>query len=329
MNISVLMDAPLCKTLFSEKVINELEQIGNVTYNNSDTITKDDLIKLVKDADIAITSWGVPTFDKDVLDSCPNLKLIAHAAGSVKSIVSDEMYDRNVKIVSGARALSEGVSDTALGLTICACKNIFALRDGTANGKWIDDYSTVTEMNDITIGVIGCGFAGRRYIQLLNLFNIDVLVYDPVLSEQQAQEIGAVKVELDDIFAKSDVISIHAPELESTYHIINEQTISQMKDDVILINTARGSLIDEAALIKALKNGKFKYVCLDVTDPEPPVADSELRAIKNCIITPHIAGCANNGKLKLGTHSLAEIKRFLANEPLVSEITKEMLSTIA
>ncbi len=329
MNISILMDAPLRKTLFSEKVIKELEQIGKITYNCKDSINKEELIVLVKDADIAITSWGVPTFDEDVLNACPNLKLIAHAAGSVKSIVSDEMYARNIKIVSGARALSEGVSDTALGLTICACKNVFALSKGVSGGKWIDDYMSVTEMNDITVGVIGCGFAGKRYIQLLNAFNIDVLVYDPNLSTQQAEELNATKVELNEIFTNSDVISLHAPELESTYHIINEQSIKLMKDSAILINTARGSLIDENALIKALKEGKFKYVCLDVTDPEPPAIESELRNIENCIITPHIAGCANNGKLKLGTHSLAEIKRFLENKELISEITKEMLSTIA
>ncbi len=329
MKIAILMDAPLRQTLFTKKAIGELSQLGEIVYNESTTIDKASLIELVKGADVAVTSWGVPTFDEDVLDACPDLKLITHAAGSVKSIVSDEMYSRGIKISSGARALSEGVSDTALGLTICACKNIFALSSGTKNGNWIDDYTSVTEMNDITIGVVGAGFAGRRYIELLQAFNLEVLVFDPIMTKEDAQKIGAKKVELDELLKSSDVVSIHAPELESTKNMFNANTLAKMRDNSILINTARGSIIDECALIDALKDGKFKYVCLDVTDPEPPAQDSELRKFENCIITPHIAGCANNGKFKLGTHVVAEIQHFVADEPLIAEITKEMLDTIA
>ena len=131
------------------------------------------------------------------------------------------------------------------------------------------------------------------------------------------------------LLAESDVVSLHAPALDSTRHMINGRALSLMKDRAILINTARGALVDEEALAQALRGGKLKYACLDVTDPEPPAADSPLRGIPNCIMTPHLAGLANNGKLKIGAHVADEIGRFLTGGTLVSEITQAMLATIA
>ena len=131
------------------------------------------------------------------------------------------------------------------------------------------------------------------------------------------------------LLAESDVVSLHAPALDSTRHMINGRALSLMKDRAILINTARGALVDEEALAQALRGGKLKYACLDVTDPEPPAADSPLRGIPNCIMTPHLAGLANNGKLKIGAHVADEIGRFLTGGALVSEITQAMLATIA
>ena len=131
------------------------------------------------------------------------------------------------------------------------------------------------------------------------------------------------------LLAESDVVSLHAPALDSTRHMINGRALSLMKDRAILINTARGALVDEEALAQALRGGKLKYACLDVTDPEPPAADSSLRGIPNCIMTPHLAGLANNGKLKIGAHVADEIGRFLTGGALVSEITQAMLATIA
>ena len=271
----------------------------------------------------------MPQLDKEILDCAPNLRFVAHAAGSVKGIVSDELYARGIRVVSSARILSYGVSETALGLTICACKNVFAFNEEIRNGGWVEDYSVITELFDITVGVVGCGFAGSHYIELLQAFGVNVLAYDPLLDEAAIAAMGAKKADLDTLLAESDVVSLHAPALDSTRHMINGRALSLMKDRAILINTARGALVDEEALAQALRGGKLKYACLDVTDPEPPAADSPLRGIPNCIMTPHLAGLANNGKLKIGAHVADEIGRFLTGGTLVSEITQAMLATIA
>ncbi|MDD2441536.1 MAG: NAD(P)-dependent oxidoreductase, partial [Eubacteriales bacterium] len=141
--------------------------------------------------------------------------------------------------------------------------------------------------------------------------------------------LGAQKADMERILRESDIISLHAPSIPETRHMINADTLAQMKDNVILINTARGSLIDEAALYAHMAAGKIKYACLDVTDPEPPAVDNPLRTLPNCIITPHLAGQANNGLGRIGVHVCEEIMRCLGNEPLATRVTREMLSTMA
>ena len=129
MKIAVLMDAPLRATLLSEKTMARLAEWGEVAVNETDKAEKETVKQIIAGADIAITSWGVPQLDKEILDCAPNLRFVAHAAGSVKGIVSDELYARGIRVVSSARILSYGVSETALGLTICACKNVFAFNE--------------------------------------------------------------------------------------------------------------------------------------------------------------------------------------------------------
>lgn len=329
MKIALLMDGKLRPSIISDKTLAKLKELGEVSVNETDKTEIETIKQIIKNADIAITSWGNTQMTAEILDCAPNLKLVAHAAGSVKGIVSDELYKRNIKIVSCARVLSHGVSETALGLTISAAKNIFNFNEDIKNGGWVDDYSVITELFDIKIGVVGCGFAGAHYIELLQNFDVDIMAYDPFVPAEKIEKLGAQKVDLETIFRESDIISLHAPSIESTHHMINHSTLGMMKDRVILINTARGSLVDENALVEHMNSGKIKYACLDVTDPEPPLPDSPLRKIPNCIMTPHLAGLANNGKRKIGAYAYKEILRLLQGQPLESEITQDMLATIA
>lgn len=329
MKIAILMDAPLCATLFAPADMAALHTIGEISANPADKVEKADVLHLIQDADIAITSWGVPQLDEEILNQAPGLQLVAHAAGSVKSIVSDALYSRGIRVISSAQAMSVGVSDTALGLTIAACKDFFAQNAAMHTGGWIQDYSPVMELCNITVGVIGYGIAGRHYVELLQNFPLNVLVYDPYHSDAEINRPGVRRCGLEELLKSSDVVSIHAPSIPETHHMINTAALDMMKDKAILINTARGSLVDEAALAAAMTGGKLKYACLDVYDPEPPAEDSPLRRIPNCILTPHIAGAVTNGKLRIGTHVLREIRRYLGGEPLVSEVTKDMLSTMA
>jgi len=327
MKIAMLLDQVVCPQVINPKTALKFEALGEVSWNQTRENEIENAKSLLRGATAAVTSWGSPAMTKELLDKAPELKLILHAAGSVKSIVTDEMYDRGIRIVSAAQVLSSGVSETALGLTIASAKNLFALNQETHSGGW--SHTGITELYDITIGIFGFGIAGRHYAELLRPFSVHVIAYDPMVSALAMSELGVEKVSMEDIFARSDILSLHAPQLESTYHVINARTLAAMKDGAILINTARGTLVDETALAAALESGKLKCACLDVTDPEPPRADSPLRRLSNCILTPHLAGQANNGLQKLGDHCYTQLIRFLEGQPLSGEITREMLSTIA
>ena len=326
--IALIMSGGSRNMVISDKSLKRLASIGEVVINNGGT-DKENVKKVIEGATIAITSWGNSELDADILQSCPNLKIVAHAAGSVKPIVSDALWEKGVRVVSSANVLSCGVSETALGFTIAASKNFFALNDNLHAGGWAEGKENIKELYDLTIGVVGGGWAGRHYIELMKAFDVDILLYDPFVSEEKAAEMGVKKADFELLLKESDIVSIHAPSIPETYHMFNANTLALMKKDAVLINTARGSLIDEQALYEHMAAGNLKYACLDVFDPEPPAPDHKLRSLKNCIMTPHLAGQANNGLKKIGQHVCEEIERVLAGERPISEVTKEMLATMA
>ncbi len=324
MKITVAMNSGTREMVFNKKCLDRLNGLGEVVINDGGTDFAS-LQPLVKDTEVLITSWGNEHTDQRYLDVCPNLKLLIHAAGSVKPVVSDELWKKGVRVTSCAGVLSMGVSETALGFTIAASKNFFALNDNIHAGGWAEGKENIRELYDLTVGVIGGGWAGRHYIELLKPFAVDVLLYDPFVTEME----GATVVNLETLLKQSDIVSIHAPEIPATRHMFNAATLPMMKKDAVLINTARGSIIDESALYEHMKAGNLKYACLDVTDPEPPAADNPLRTLKNCIMTPHLAGLANNGLKKIGQHVCEELERFLNDGTLSTEVTEEMLSKMA
>src|SRR5690606_8161349 len=132
-----------------------------------------------------------------------------------------------------------------------------------------EEYAKIKDIHDVTIGIIGASKAGQHLIRLLQHFEVEVLVYDPVLGDAQIQALGAKRVSLEQLMSASDVISIHAPSIPATDKMINAERLGLMQDDAMLINTARGTNIDEQALIEELQTGRIR-ACLDVTEPEPP-----------------------------------------------------------
>jgi phosphoglycerate dehydrogenase-like enzyme len=168
---------------------------------------------------------------------------------------------------------------------------------------------------------------GRHVIKLLRPFGVRVLLYDPYVSAEEASQLGAEKVEMDDLVARADIVSLHAPGKPETYHMLSAERLAMIKDDALLINTARGTLVDEAALVGELAKGRF-FAFLDVTDPEPPAADSPLRQLENVVITPHSAGCIEDCG-RMGEMAVEELRRFFAGEPPLYRVAPDMMTRIA
>ena len=329
MKIALIFSKDMQPNLFNKKTLDRLANLGDVVLHDSADLSDEAIKVTIKDADIAITSWGNHNFTKEVLDEAPNLKLVMHAAGSVKPVVSDEMWKRGIRCCASTEPLGIGVAECALGFAISACKNFYMCSEDIHNGGWGESRPNCRELYDINVGVVSAGFVGRHFIKLMQNFGVNVLVYDPFLSDERAEAIGATKVDFETLLKESDILSIHAPSIPETKHMFNANTLPLMKKDAILINTARGSIVDEEALYNHMAAGNLKYACLDVFEPEPLLPENPLRTLKNCILTPHLAGLTSNGKLRIGAHAADEIERFLKGEKLHCEVTEDMMATIA
>lgn len=318
--------------MFNQKAWDALKAFGEVIHHHGDEpASKDDLLKLLSNADGCITSWGVATLDKEIIKAAPQLQVMAHMGSSVRRFISQAIWDRGIHVTSAGIVLAESVAETTLGFIITGLKNIWPLARHVRNGGWREkpewDRWVPREVYQKNIGVIGASNVGRHLISLLRPFGPNILLYDPFVSQEEAKALGVESYSLEDLLIQSDVVSLHAPANKDTYHLLSKQRLAMMKDDALLINTARGSLIDQEALIVELRKGRF-FAFLDVTDPEPPNPESPLRELENVIVFPHIAGCIENCS-KMGELAVEELRRYFASEPAIYQITPDMLERIA
>lgn len=190
--IALIMTGGSRNMVISDKTVARLKTLGEVVINEGST-GKEDVIKAISGATVAITSWGNTGIDAEILAACPDLKLVCHAAGSVKPIVTDALWKKGVRVVSSACPLGHGVAETALGFTISASKNFYNLNASLHNGGWEEGKDAIGDLFDLTVGVISAGWAGAHYIELLQNFNVDVLLYDPFVSDERAAALGCQK----------------------------------------------------------------------------------------------------------------------------------------
>ena len=287
---------------------------------------------LLADADILVTGWGCPMLTPNVLRAAPNLKLIAHAAGTVKYTVDPTAYAAGIRVTHAAEANAVPVAEFTLAAILFANKRVFELRD-----LYRDDptrRSAYRLMDEPignfrrTVGLVGASRIGRRVAALLAGFDLNVLLYDPFVQPDDPIAQQAELVDLDTLMARSDVVSVHAPSLPSTRGMIGSRQLKLMQDGAAFINTARGALVDEAALIAELQTGRIHAV-IDVTDPEVPSATSPLFNLPNVFLTPHVAGAIGTERARLGLMAVEEIERFVRGEPMLYEIEPELLERLA
>lgn len=286
---------------------------------------------LLPRAEVLLTGWGCRRIDQQVLDHAPSLRLIAHAAGTVKGHVAPVCWERGILVTSASMANALPVAEFTLAAILFANKRVFRLRhryravreqrDWAAEAPRLGNYRK-------TVGIVGASRVGRRVIELLPPFELRVLVADPYLTEEEAMLLGAERVELDDLLRRSDVVSLHAPALPETRHMLDRRRLALMPDGATLINTARGSLVDHQALIDELTSGRIDAV-IDTTEPDVLPPDSPLYDLPNVFLTPHIAGSMGTETWRMADLALDEIERYARGEPLEHLVRREDLDRIA
>ena len=315
--------------MISDESIGILESFADVRHTGTeDPADKNEMKRLLDGADACITSWEVASLDSEIISGADNLKAVVHMGGSVKRLVSNELFDRGVKVFGASPVLAETVAETALGFMIMGMKKGWEIASVVKEGGWRDCACwPPRELRGKTVGIIGASQVGRHLIKLLKLFNVNILVYDPFLSKEDAVLMNVKRVSMIELATESDVISLHAPVNENTKQILNGDIFKLMKDNALIVNTARGALIDEPALIRELSAGRF-YAVLDVSDPEPPAEDSPLRKLSNVTLFPHFAGCIEDCS-DMSLRAAEELRRFFSGEAALYEITREMFDRIS
>ena len=290
---------------------------------------------LLAEAEVILGHWGCAPIDASIIDRAPNLGLFAYAAGTIKQTVSRDVFDRDIRVTSGADANAEPVAEFTLATILFTNKDVFWQRDvrRTPRDPSLRDYrrphGTAVGNYDKTIGIVGASLIGRRVIELLAPFpHLRVALYDPFVSFDQASELGVTKLDLDELCACVDILSIHAPELPNTHHMIGAPQLAALRTGATVINTARGALLDHEALLAEAEAGRLSAV-LDVTDPEPLPDDHPLWALPNVFITPHLAGSLGTELHRMIDHAIDEIDRWRTGRPARNAITKGMLDRLA
>ena len=290
---------------------------------------------LLARAEVVLGHWGCAPLDSAVLDRAPNLGLFAYAAGTIKHTVDADVFDRDLRVTSGADANAQPVAEFTLATILFCNKDVFWQRDvrRTPRNPMLRDHRQALDVAvgnyDKTIGIVGASLIGRRVIELLGAFpHLSVALYDPFVSDSEATELGATKMGLDELCAAVDILSIHAPDLPSTRHMIAAPQLAALRTGATVINTARGALLDHDALLAEVESGRISAV-LDVTDPEPLPEDHPLWALPNAFITPHLAGSQGTELRRMTDHAVDEIDRWRRGLPARNAITADMLHRLA
>lgn len=321
---------------FSARDVERLEGVYRCVFPEQG-VTPEDLGALwdryAPQATVVVTGWDTPDISDAMLAQAVNLKGLIHSAGSIKKLVPPSIWDRQILVGTANDALGRGVAETSLGFIISGLKGFFPCSQMTRNKQWQGElpatgYGRVREVFEVTIGIISASKVGRHLLRLLNQFEADVLLYDPTISAEEASELGARQVSLEELMSQSDVVTLHAPALPQLAGLLGAKEFALMKDDAIFINTARGMLVNEQAMLEELQRGRISAI-LDVTNPEPPALDHPFRSMPNVVLTPHIAGAISTGCKRQGRSAVKHLFEIHEGQELHGGVTRERFAVMA
>ena len=296
------------------------EQPGwNIVLTAKDTLNAE-----IVDADALIVRSATKV-TAELLDKALKLRAVGRAGVGVDNIDLEAATKRGVLVMSTPGGNAVSVAEHTLALLLALARQVPRLDKAIHEGRWEKSSAAGTEVRGKTLGLIGLGRIGTEVAVRAEAFDMRVLAYDPYISEAAAREVSVELVPLEKLLAESDFVSLHTALSPATQNLINAATIEKMKKGARLINTARGELIDEAALAEALKSGKLAGAAVDVFAEEPP-KNSPLVGLPNVIATPHVAGSTTEAQEEVGTQVAVQIKDYLAEGIIRNAVNLPALS---
>ncbi len=320
-------DSPRMKVFITRRIpedgIRILEREGlEVTIFPEERIpTKEEIINGVKDAD-ALISLLTDKIDREVMDAAPNLKVIGNYAVGYNNIDVEYARKKGIVVVNTPGVLTDATADLAFALILAVSRRIVEgdklVRRGEFKG-WAPLLLLGKDVWGATIGIIGAGRIGQAVGRRARGFNMRILYYDRERKEEFEREVDAKFVTLEELLQESDIITLHVPLTQHTYHLLGEREFEMMKDGVVIVNTSRGEVIDEEALIKAIKKGKVFSVGLDVFENEPNIRE-ELLQLPNVVLTPHIGSATERTRRKMAEMVCSDVLRVLKGEEPLNRV---------
>ena len=281
----------------------------------------DDVIQAAQGASALLVQWG--TISRQVLQALPDCKLIVRYGIGVDNVDLEAARELGVAVCNVPDYGIDEVADHAVSLALALGRQLPMLDKRTREGVW--KMAPVTPMPayaDMTLGTAGFGRIGREVLERARGFKFHLAAYDPFVPDEAFEGAGVTRLSLDELFAQCDIISLHLPLMPETHHVVDAARLQQMKPHAILINTARGALIDTTALAPALQSKDIAYAGLDVYEDEPLPPNHPLRDCDNALLTPHVAWYSESSVPRLQRMAAEEIVRGLRGEPLKNQVNR-------
>ncbi|WP_282942198.1 hydroxyacid dehydrogenase [Paenibacillus sp. RC67] len=310
------------------------EELSTIADFYPAVIHKDNLDEhaaALRTIEIAFSTWGMPSLSREEIQRYfPNLKALFYAAGSVQNFARP-FLQQDIAVVSAWAANAVPVAEYTAAQIVLANKGFFqsALNCKTKRRESSKYARSFPGNWNAKVGILGAGMIGKKVIEFLKPYQLEIHVFDPYLPDSAAQKLGVQKKELSEIFSQCHTISNHLANLPATVGILNRTHFELMLPNATFINTARGLQVVEADLIQALRAVPTRTAVLDVTYPEPVQPESDLLKLDNVILTPHIAGSNPSEVTRMAQYIVEEFRRYLQQEALQYQVTLTMLETMA
>lgn len=330
LTIAVALRPALYTMFFPPPLQDRLAAAGRLVLprHGGDPTDPECYARMLAEADVVVTGWGAPPLTAQMLARAPRLRLLAHTGASVRALVTEASFARGVRVTQAGAAMAHAVAEQALALTLALLHRVHrfdhALRTGAG---WATAKAAPPrrELRGARVGVVGASRTGRAYITLVRALGAEVSCADPYLSDVDASALGVTRADLDTLLRTCRVVSLHAPVLPQTVHLLGARELALLADGALLVNTARAALVDGAALLAELRTGRID-AALDVFDEEPLPVEHPLRGLPHVLLTPHEAAGTQESRRRAGEIVLAELSRFSADAVLKHEVTPAMLS---
>lgn len=327
--ILLAVDEPELSAFFPADARQELEELGRVRVATTSALQDLDAFrKALAGVEILVAAWRFPCLSAERLAHAPRLRFVAYAASSLRSITGPDFWQRGIPISQAGDAMAPAVAELALTYSLALLRRIPRLDHNLRSDGWdrARDIPRARELRGARVTVIGASRTGRAYIAAVRALGAEVRVYDPYLPP--GDELAPYAADLATLLPRTDVLSIHAPGIPETRHLIDARALALLPDGAAIVNTARASIVDLDALYAEVSSGRLD-AAMDVFDTEPLEPRDRWTRLPNVLVSPHVAGATRESRARAGRIVLDEIRRHLDGRPLEHAVAPAALARMA